>query len=638
MIVWSNPAPGLTGAGHTNFATYQGGIQILDVYITPNDDLADAQPNGNPTFVFTPLTPSNSPPYLHNYSLFINGVLRTTNSRGGSPNGPGYKINRQLNSRDTLDFTTIDMAGAYVPSKDDAVLLYEDTTLLFDGYVDTVGPFNQLADTTLYATVHCIDVGVMFDRRVVGKAYNASTGGIVAIIAGDIVKNYLEGLGLGYTFTFPADVLVPGPTSDIAFYYVTCTEAFNQLAAIADANWRVDNRLVRFLQISDPEVANDGTLPAPCDFIQTTPPTTGNYITAQTSTTSVQFANRVWTKSNINLGATWTDEWPGNTAGVYPTTYGLIARPTVRVNGVDKIVKSSDELRLGPTTWDFYYIDHGIGVFYNPSDPPLTALDTVDILYPSPLPFVGMAQDPISIAAVGLFEKIVDAGDINDKDRLSALAVSELAKASEVPITLTVGTFISGFLPGQRYHATMTLPPVDSDFVATSVSGQLIGNQFMQWSVTGQSTNPQRQNDPSRYLGNIIARTRTPQDRVIERISFVVAGTIEGLTNPGLTTGTKTAIQIAQRPGTAGWASIRWSSVDDGTLTTTDIEIDILQNGVTIFGATKLVFPAGSLGTAYQYEFSVDSLQINAGDQFRFNIISADPLATDGTLELVTLG
>jgi hypothetical protein len=137
-----------------------------------------------------------------------------------------------------------------------------------------------------------------------------------------------------------------------------------------------------------------------------------------------------------------------------------------------------------------------------------------------------------------------------------------------------------------------------------------------------------------------IARERNPVDRVTEGLRFVLAETIEGITNPGLTVGVKPAMRTyPKHHGYIKQCRLYFKSVDDGTLTTGLIEIDVLQNGVSIFPTGEyMTFPAGATSEQVQFNFSANPLRVDQGDVFTVEVITADSRATDGWLEIQVQG
>ena len=271
--------------------------------------------------------------------------------------------------------------------------------------------------------------------------------------------------------------------------------------------------------------------------------------------------------------------------------------------------------------------------------PPLQPGDVVQISYPSPLPFVGKAEDAASIASVGLVEDTVEAGDITDKTTLQDIADAALLRGKELPITVTIKTRTDGYQPGQRFNLNRTDPTVSDNFLVTSVSSREINQDYFEHMVTATNKAAQLASDPAKFAADIIKNLRMTTYDIIERITFNLAVTVEGITNPGLTTGVKPAIKTAQKNGTAGWITLIFNSLSQlGAVTATDIVIDVLQNGSSIFGTTKLTLPAGFSGEVKFSLFVTDPLNIVVGDVFTCNVINADPSAMDGVMELVTLG
>ncbi len=126
---------------------------------------------------------------------------------------------------------------------------------------------------------------------------------------------------------------------------------------------------------------------------------------------------------------------------------------------------------------------------------------------------------------------------------------------------------------------------------------------------------------------------------IIERFTFNLAVTAQGITNPGLTTGVKPAIKTAQKKGNAGWVTLIFNSLSQlGAVTSMDITIDLFKNGTSIYGTKVLTLPAGYPGEVKFSVFASDPFPILVGDVFTMEVLSADPAAKDGIMELVTLG
>ncbi len=560
------------------------------------------------------------------YTIFVNKVDRTNNIFVGAPTGPGIQINKQINSRRTCTFTAYDKGTGYYPNADDPVEIYEHgTSLIFKGSIDSSQQHSYPRSTKLDTQVSCTDLGIVCDRRVVGKFYIPLFFPTVDNIVSDIVQTALAGTGI----TYFGDGTVDGLNeTGITFFYVTVTEALNSLASLINCDWDIDVHGV--LRLFTPI---DGYTDAPASFTDSS----NNWDDMRVIRTRAYFGNKIYAKSSINLGNIWMDSKVASAANLFGmaflTSYPLTVTPIVKVGGVDVVVIPMSGIPASGGAFDYYYVDPGgIGVFRNWLLPPLAGGTTVDILYPAPLPFVGIAEDDTSIASVGEFDLAVEAGAIDDQQQLQAIAVAELARGVERPVQVEIDTRTTGFEPGMRMTVNSTHPPVNDLFIVESVTMQEADQNFFRTTVKGSNRAFQRAASPASYLGTIIARTRIPADRITETLSFTVAGTIEGQTNPGLTTGLKTALRVAEKKGSIGWVTITFP-----TAAVALAEIKVFQNGVSIFGTVNLLLLPGEL-THKQWILSTIPLKSMPGDQYTFNVLQADATLKDGTLNVFILG
>jgi len=581
------------------------------------------------------------------YIVYINGVDRTRWIRVGANSGPGIVMNMSLSAAGTCTFTTngwphgtnpatIPVGSQYIPASLESVQIrrVSDGLLMFNGSVDTLSVIRILGHAQAVQTViTCADIGIALDRRIVGLAFTGAPFDFVAHqIATAIVQKFLQGTGISFVFTSQMNAIL-GPQ---IYTYITAREALNSLAQQTGTSVILD--MAGNLRFADP---TDGYMAAPQNITNTT----DEVMALTIATTRVRFANRWYAKSNQNLGnAVLVDTYTVTVAGwgLFPLTQagpqgGQV--PTVTVNGAAQRVIPPPSFGSLPqdTSWDWEYFYGGIA--RNQRVAPLQPGDVVDIIYPSPLPYVAVAEDLASIAAVGLVEDTVEAGDITDKATLQDIADAALLRGKEIPITVTIKTRTDGYQPGQRFNLNRTDPPVSDNFLVTSVSSREINQDYFEHMVTASNKAAQLASDPAKFASDIIKNLRMTTYNIIERITFNLAVTVEGITNPGLSIGVKPAIKTAQKNGTAGWVTLIFNSLSQlGSVTTTDIVIDLLQNGTSIYGTQKLTLPAGFAGEVKFSLFATDPLKVSTGDVFTMNVLSADPLAMDGIMELVTVG
>ena len=604
-------AGALTLTGFAPTVTLQTNWYILD------DE--QEEPEGEPVFVGG--TTAGTFP---RYTVYIDGVDRNAYRK------PGIQISQQVGSRATASFKIQDLTGAYRPEKREEVIILRDGSLkMFAGYIEriTLNAFvpSYSGNPGKVFDVTCTDYGVLGDRRFVGRYYTEFMGGMLGIIVGDALLSFMQGTGLTLAWNTTVQTFIGAKL----FYYPSFTEMCNQLAQLANCDWRVDwNKVIRFF------TKTDGYASAPYSFTDVS----ANWVWMKVSYTQSMFANRIIAKSSRNLGSVRTDTVVGDgNTHIAATTYHMDVKPSVLLNGVPQTVV--EIAAIGTASYDFYFIQYNRGVFRNQTFPPLAITDTVEISYPSPLPYVGIAEDAASIAAKGLYERTVEAGDIDNRDQLDAIAAAELLRSKQDPIDLEIQTLTDGFEAGQRVTVNVTHPDTINDtFLIESVNSQEEALHQMRHSIKATNGAMQRTGAPNKTQGYIYEKLREKPSRIVQRLKIILAGTIEGLTNPGLSVGVKEEVigEILQ-DGVLGEVRMHFGSVENGTPTTQNIEIDLFINGVTIFDpADRPVYPAGSDAPIVHWTFVTEPFPVRKHDLLtRLQIISADAAAMDGYAELV---
>jgi hypothetical protein len=588
-----------------------------------SDGIASAEAFGRPAIISSS-APGNTVPL---YTVFINGVNRNAYIKKPS-------IRRHMaiggGSRATSDFTTYDRTGGgYRPTIDETIDIFEGTDKFFGGtIVDTVEQWFRGTSGLNEVHVQCMDYGTLLDRRVVGKFYTLYLGGIPVITIDDIVKNFLDGTGITYD---PSGT----PGADLGeqlFNYVTAAEALNQIHDKINADYYVD--FWKVLRSVD-NATGWGAAP------YTISDNDGNFDSISVQRSSFRRVNRQGVRNSQSNVALWTDTitaFAGQTS--FQTTYFQEVKPYVTVDGVQKTVVEFSQIDTEAS--DFYYINDGIGIFHRGGG--LSVGQVVVILYPSRLPPVYWAEDLADIALHGKLEAVEEVKDVYDSTAMLLIAQGLLARGLVEPREATIVTRRKGWEPGQLLTINTLKPPCAGPMLIESVDSEEtveLGQPVFRHTIRANNSQLARTNRADNFVAKLIERTKQAVDRVTYKIGFTLAETIEGLTNPGLSTGLKPPIRVADKDGVLRDASIYFKSVDDGTLTTVRCVVDIYRNGVSVFpGGTgnKLLFPAGATAPELNFFFSSNPLAIDKGDVFTMEVLEADPLAMDGVVELVVLG
>lgn len=562
------------------------------------------------------------------YSIFIAGVDRSRYVRI-----PSLRRRAQIGgaSRATLSFSLVDPTGAYRPSIDDEVIVYEgSTSRFFSGGIERLSERFYNGTSISEIAVDCTDKGVICDRRVVGKYYSLFLGGVPTITISDIVTRFLDGTGITYDTTGTPSV----DLGEQLFNYCTVTEALNQIAEKCNAEWSVDwYSVLRMFEYD----SGCGTAPV------TITDNDGNFdaITVERARSSRR--NRQGVRNSQSATAIWTDTVTA-TAGqiAIPTTYALEVKPYVEMDGEVMTVAMFGS--LGEEAFDFYYIENGVGIFTSPLNP-LSGGEVVTIKYPSRLSVVAWAENAADIASHGKWESVADVKDVPDEDALQAIADGLLSRGLTEPVSVTLVSRRAGWAPGQLVTINVTTPPLDSTLLIESVDSEEVaaisaGRQapFFRHTIRARNSALDTARRGDTFFQKLITLSKQAVDRVSYHIGFTLAETIEGVTNPGLTTGVKLASRVADKDGTLRDCTLYFRS-SATTPTASRVVVDVYRNGVSIFPTGgQAIYPAGATEVQRVFIFATMPYRITKGDVFTLEVLEADSTATDGVLELVVYG
>jgi hypothetical protein len=567
------------------------------------------------------------------YRVIIGGADRTNYVRVGAPSGPGIGLDQSIGARSLASFTTLDRAGVWAPVFGQTVAIWDDAIsparLLFSGRVDRSTVRHIQGADALEAQVSCADASAIVETIVVIEFFPIGTYGMLHNVAAALTATYLGAQG----YTFDSVNSINAYVGEITFSGVSLKTAFDTLAQIAACSWVITtDKVVKFFTLASGAVANPLAITDAAE----------NYVSASITRTSSDFANRVYATSTIPITSDWTDTWTGNGwQTMFATLYSLAAAPVVKVNGVTQTVIESALLNTSPQpAYDWFWIAGGLGVFQNPADSPLTSGDTLTVTYPSPVGYVAMAESPYSQEAYGLIEKIVPNVYAEDQAALDAAAAAELDRVIVDTSKAEIVTREDGFEAGQIVTVDIAKPLISGTFMIENMTARELAQDAMEYTLRLSPKVVNRVStraNPAEYIGRLIngpdeVGDGTDATGAAEIITFILAGTIEGLTNPGLTAGVKEALKVVQVGGMLRSVSLRW-----GTPPVDTTEVDVLLNGTSIFTARAVQTPSGSFtDTVQRFDgWSPTPFAVAAGDVFTIQVLVADATAMDGSLDIV---
>lgn len=459
-------------------------------------------------------------------------------------------ITTQTSGQSSGGITLLDPTGVYRAIQGQEFLVYRGGVRIYGGYVNENLDYNKHAQPDMYTDLKLVDWSYMLTRRVVGKYYTQSTGGILQITVADIVDTILAQDGFSYD-TRDGD---PGVNLGIQMYnYITVQDVFDQLMTKTNWQFRIDPyKVIRWF----PQATSLGA--APFNIADED----GNTLkeTMQIRHYLTTYANRVGVRPSSTLLNTWDDTYSGTNPGpiqsspqktdgirrFFVALYPFSAAPTVTVNGVAQVVIPLSALHSTPSgSWQWYWVDpDGQGIQQNAANPALGAGDTLVISYPSPVPLIIWAQNDAQIAArkaieggSGIYETVIDAPDITSYESAILLATSTLAMLSStgVPVDALYSTNRDGLQIGQSQSIVSVNPLVDSSsgqFVISQIIMKDVDKQHLQYAIT--ATNSSYKANYARFFRQLVARTKTRSPQSYEIHTWQLAPSYPGITNPGV--------------------------------------------------------------------------------------------------------
>lgn len=256
---------------------------------------------------------------------------------------------------------------------------------------------------------------------------------------------------------------------------------------------------------------------------------------------------------------------------------------------------------------------------------------------------LAVEEDGTEIAAVGgkRFQAMEDVRDQQSYPVMQDTARVLLAEGVKHLIKASIECTRIGLEPGQLLTINTTTPPMVENLLIEQVDSQavggMVGSEIFFRHVVKASNSTFRRAAGIQWMQNLVNRTNNPPiDRITYSIVFTYAETIEGITNPGLTTGVKAAIVQAPKTGVGRGIIMTVNT----PATTTPCVFDVLQNGVSIFAPGHLPtldVGATNLGGGV-WQFATNPLLVTQGDNFTTEVIAADPTAMDIALQFTVYG
>jgi hypothetical protein len=543
-------------------------------------------------------------------------------------------FNYQLNGRGTASFEILDLDGTFTAENGDEVTIYRQfdgtSVRLFGGIVDRVTRFHDgKSSQMLHTQVSCIDYGVLLDRLIAHKYYDAVIIWSVFTMVNDLLLSFASTTNLRFGWGLGSgDALVEGTR---IFNYVTLNQGIKQLTDEAGLEFRTDTfgNVIVFDAATGyqaaPYVLDDNV-----EIVR-------NPVLEYTDGLR---ANRIYVRPSRGLPLLRTDRHvaDGSQRGFNTDFVISGAKPVISVDGVvtdPALTFEYDAYSVEEHL--FSYAPDSYGIYSNPNDAPYTAGTIIEITYLHPIPTLPYAEDAALIASDGLSEIVVEVKDEQNIEKLRLIAEGLLIRYKERPATLRFQTRTPGFEPGMLLTVNWTQPafPVfTGTMVITAVTAQESG-KILWFSVEASNTAWQRDGNAAMVAAENYARSRAPISHAGEPIVIKLAQT-QGFDydgNPGMNIGVVPGRRIVQDSGIL--ENVTWTWGPGTAPLTEDIVVDIFLNDVSIFGASKLVYANTDSGTLMRLNFTSYPFYLAKGDVITAEVLTGvDTNAKDGTIQL----
>ena len=359
---------------------------------------------------------------------------------------------------------------------EEVYLLTDGAVKIWGGTVESIveGDLTEGAYTYRTAAYTVVDFDQLAKRRLVAASYEGDTFGT---IVADIVTTYLTAEGV------TAGTIETGPTiTKAVFNYRTAAECFDDLAELTGFVWWIDAD--KALQFRQP-----ASLLAPWEITASSKP----YRRLSIKRSRYQYRNAQLVRAGIDLGDAADEILIGDgtrrtfnvslPVGAVPTisvdTGGGYAAKTVGVNGVDSGVQ-------------WYYNIGRTEVTQSGSETVLATTHLVKVNYRAQYPIIVRIDDAVEQAArlaaegvgSGIYEDIVDAPDIDDRNLAVDKAESLLRRYGEVPTTITFETDTTGLEAGQLLTITLTDHGISGDWLIERVGITSRDDNELRYAVT----------------------------------------------------------------------------------------------------------------------------------------------------------
>lgn len=372
-----------------------------------------------------------------------------------------FSAEDKISSKGTCKFNVLDPYNNYDLDKGQPVVITDDGTHIFSGYIWTADGSKLGIEGTQYK-VKCVGMAYLASKRVVAYVEKDVLAGQVVK---DIVDNILTDEGVSYTASSVKD----GPTlSEAAFNYVSCEQALDAIAEHAGAYWwKIDkDKVIHFKPRS--EQSAPFNIESRADILEKPKTRFGNpnyrnrqYIQGR-STTDQQTAIR---------------EGDGN-KNAFTVSFPIAQVPTVYVDTGAGYVEKTVGIKGLDTGKDWYWSKNDPVIAQDESGTILNSGEYIKIEYVGIWTAITIAEELEEIGrqkslegnTSGIVEKMEKKGGFLGSDAAEEIANSKLEKYAQKSVKFQYKTTEYGLEAGMLQMIRLSDYNIDDEMLITNVA------------------------------------------------------------------------------------------------------------------------------------------------------------------------
>lgn len=589
------------------------------------------------------------PPADHtNFRIFINSVDVTEYLQVGT-----LSTQRQLNFSASGNFTLYVETAGYRPITGQPVELWYWFESAWQKYFGgTIDSHVQVKPRLLVAedgfdtfAVTIADWGKSLSRRLLNKTYSAALYGTLTSILQDL-SILFESEGIHIVIPTDPGIALP----DVTFAYTAWNAVLDQLAQLSGLNWQVDwdkncflydrPSLIEFapFDITDTDenirnvsVTRSRGLYRNVQYIKAplAPAQQANSINevytietllnplagdpyylsvSELEVYDTRYTGRVTTVLNVQIsrdaGVTFTDIPFVLYGGPFDGDYWIGQRNPNSIDfGWNLGGHLSDSLSPGDLYKIIFVLDEGDGstpnLIVKSNDAEIASRQSIE-------------------GGSGRYEDVFEVTAVTDAATLLDIAQKLLDRFSVMGLELDYETEGGKLECGQQQIVTLAKFAItDEQGLIESISSQELDKTILRHVV--KVSNAIQQQDALTAFQRLIARLKKVDKQIRRVITWGLAETIQGLTNPGLAVGNGLGSQVVlQEDFVCESFELRFRTPPTGS----DAHIRVRANGTTIFNGTGyVVYTAGSTDTETFFSFVTPPLALAKGTVLDIDVL-----------------